>query len=98
MNPDIANGLFELVGAYFSWMNTYTLWKERELKGVYWPTTAFFTLWGLWNLYYYPALGHWWSFYAGVLLVSGSAAWVALAIRFRLKSKNLSRVTARAIT
>ncbi|HRJ52251.1 MAG TPA: hypothetical protein PLE99_05765 [Candidatus Thiothrix moscowensis] len=91
MQPDMINGLFELVGAYFAWMNAYTLWKEREVKGVYWPTTAFFAAWGIWNLYYYPALGQMWSFYAGVLLVSGNAAWVVLALRFRA-CKQLSPV------
>lgn len=81
MWPDLINGGFELIGAYFTWRNFVQLRRDRHLAGVYWPTTAFFAAWGLWNLIYYPALGQWASFAGGVLLVAGNVAWVALAIR-----------------
>ena len=80
MWPDLINGAFELLGAYFTWRNFLQLRRDRRLAGVYWPTTAFFTAW---NLVYYPALGQWASFAGGVLLVAGNAAWVAMAIRLR---------------
>lgn len=83
MDPDLVNGGFELLGAYFSWVNTWTLYREKEIRGVYWPAWAFFAAWGLWNLYYYPSLDQWASFSAGILLVSGNIAWVALAINVR---------------
>lgn len=81
--PDLINGSFELVGAAFTWRNFVQLRRDRVLKGVYWPTTAFFTAWGLWNLVYYPALSQWASLAGGVLLVSGNVAWVAMAVRVR---------------
>lgn len=80
---DVINALFELVGAYFTWRNYYQLCKEREVKGVYWPTTAFFTAWGLWNVIYYPSLGQWLSFGAGLLLVGGNFFWVVLVLQLR---------------
>lgn len=80
MWPDLINGSFELVGAYFTWRNFQELRQARQLRGVYWPTTAFFSAWGIWNLVYYPALGQWASFVGGVLLVAGNVAWVVLAI------------------
>jgi len=83
MNPDLINGLFELVGSYFTWMNAWTLFKQKEIKGVYWPTTVFFTVWGLWNLYYYPALGQSFSFYAGIILVLGNIVWVGLVMHYK---------------
>jgi hypothetical protein len=83
INPDIVNGAVESASAYFTWRNAYSLYKARELRGVYWPTTLFFTLWGLWNLYYYPALHQWCSFSGGVVLVTGNAIWVVLAILYR---------------
>lgn len=79
--PDLINGLFELVGAGFTWRNAWQLRTDREIRGVYWPTSLFFAAWGLWNLVYYPALGQWISFTAGVVLVSGNVAWVVMAIR-----------------
>lgn len=84
MNFDLINGAFELLGAILTWRNALQLKRDRELRGVYWPTTAFFAAWGIWNLIYYPALGQWASFAGGVLLVAGNVAWVVMALRLRL--------------
>lgn len=83
MSPDVGNACFEAVGALFTWRNALQLHRDKQVRGVYWPITAFFALWGLWNLYYYPAIGQRWSFYAGVVLVAGNVIWVAQAIRYR---------------
>lgn len=82
--PDLINGTFELFGAALTWRNYVELRRAREIRGVYWPTQAFFAAWGLWNLAYYPMLGQWASFVGGVLLVAGNAAWVVLAVRVRV--------------
>jgi hypothetical protein len=55
---------------------------------VYWPTSLFFTSWGVWNLYYYPSLGQWLSFAAGIALCLGNIAWVSQAIRLAYRSKH----------
>lgn len=83
MWPDLINGGFELIGAYFTWRNWLQLRRDRTITGVYWPTTAFFSAWGIWNLVYYPALGQWASLVGGAVLVAGNVAWVVLAIRLR---------------
>lgn len=88
LSPDHINGLIVLVGAGFTWRNAWQLWIDRELFGVYWPTSLFFTVWGIWNLYYYPSLGQWFSFYAGILLALGNAAWVIMAV-FLLRKKQV---------
>ena len=79
---DLVNGIFELIGAFFAWVNAYKLFKDKEIKGVYWPIWIFYTAWGGWNLWYYPALNQWLSFIAGALLTGGNLAWVVLAIIF----------------
>ena len=81
--PDLVNGGFELIGAGFTWRNAVELRRQRAFSGVYWPTAAFFTAWGLWNLIYYPTLGQWFSFAGGVTLVAGNVAWVAMAVQLR---------------
>lgn len=86
--PDLINGGFELLGAVFTWRNFLQLRLDRDIRGVYWPTTAFFAAWGLWNLIYYPALHQWASFAGGVLLVSGNLAWVAMAIHLQFRLPN----------
>lgn len=76
MSPDLINGCVELVGSVFTWRNAYQLYRDRKVSGVYWPATAFFTLWGFWNLYYYPVLGQWFSLAGGTMLSLGNAAWL----------------------
>lgn len=44
---------------------------------------AFFWSWGIWNLFFYPSLGQWYSFVGGIALVAGNTVWVALALRYR---------------
>ena len=83
--PDITNGLVELGGAYFTWRNAIQLQRDREIKGVYWPATAFFTGWGLWTLIYYPAIQQWLSFIGGLVLVSGNLVWVIGAVKLQKK-------------
>lgn len=83
MTPDIGNALFEAGGAWFTWRNAWQLWKDKQIRGAYWPAWFFFAAWGLWNLYYYPALAQWYSFTAGVALVTGNLIWCALALKYR---------------
>ena len=80
---DIANGGFEFVGAYFTWRSAYQLYRDQEIKGVYWPMVAFFTTWGLWNLWYYPNLHQWASAVGALLLVCGNGAWVIQAVALK---------------
>jgi fatty acid desaturase len=83
IRPDHINAAFEGLGAVFTWRNALQLHRDRQVRGVYWPITAFFAAWGVWNLYFYPAIGQWWSFGAGAFLVIGNLAWVALAVKWR---------------
>ena len=85
MYQDMVNGIFELIGSYFTWMNAVTLYREKAIKGVYWPTTVFFSAWGIWNLHYYPSLNQWVSFIGGIVLVCGNIAWVILLMWYRRK-------------
>lgn len=87
MSPDAINAAFELVGSFMTWRNFVQLRRDRTVAGVYWPVTAFFSVWGLWNLWYYPALGQWLSFSAGIVLCMGNIAWVILALRLRRQER-----------
>lgn len=77
---DALNAIFELTGALFVWGNVVRLRRDREVRGVYWPTMGFFAAWGFWNLWYYPSLDQWFSFAAGLLLVAGNTAWVLMVV------------------
>lgn len=80
---DMLNGAFELVGAYLVWLNVKKIRKDKQVRGLYWKVWGFFAVWGIWNLYYYPSLGQWASFGAGVVMVLGNVTWVYYAIKYR---------------
>jgi hypothetical protein len=80
---DEINAVFELGGAFLCWMNVAKLYKDNEVRGMYWPVTGFFALWGMWNLYYYSALNQWCSFFAGMCLCAANACWVCMVLRMR---------------
>lgn len=82
---DLVNGLFECGGAVSCWLNALALYRSKSIKGVYWPVFGFYSLWGLWNLVYYPSLGQWLSFFAGIVLCAGNVAWTLLALRLYLR-------------
>lgn len=81
--PDLINGVFELGGGLMSWVNFKRLLRDKKVKGVDWRITGFWSLWGTWNLAFYPLLGQWASAIGGVFLVAGNTAWVVLAIKYR---------------
>ena len=86
---DLINGLFESGGSIIIWINIFKLYKDREVKGVYYPLWIFYSLWGLWNLYYYPSLNQQISFIAGITIVAGNIIWSTMAFyHMMLKKKN----------
>lgn len=76
MDVDVINGLFEFFGGSLLLLNIIRLRKDRCIKGVSWTPVAFFTTWGLWNLYYYPSLEQWFSFFGGLFIVAINSIWL----------------------
>ena len=89
MTPDTINALFEIVGAAIVWANVRRLWIDRAVRGVLWQSWAFFAVWGGWNLFYYPALGQWWSAMAAAAMVAGNLSWLLLALWIRCRRRSL---------
>ena len=69
---------FEFAGSLMTWANAYRVYKDKGYAGVWLPAVCLFALWGFWNLYYYPHLGQWASFTAGISIMGGNIVWVAL--------------------
>jgi uncharacterized membrane protein YGL010W len=74
--PDLFNGIFELGLAPFLWKGVLKLRIDKKVEGFYWPTVAWTTAWGLWNLYYYPHLDQWLSFTGGLVVVAVNLTWL----------------------
>lgn len=85
MIVDWINGGFEFMAGILLWINVARLVKDKQVKGVYIPATVLFTLWGIWNLWYYPALNQIMSFLGGLIVVSANTTWVLLAIKYGRK-------------
>lgn len=83
MLNDVINGAFELLAALFVLNHCRVLLRDRAVAGVSILSTVFFTLWGCWNLHYYPALNQWFSFIGGLGIVVANAFYIALLVRFR---------------
>ena len=89
MTPDLINGLFEAFAGLFVLNHCRVLLHDRAVAGVSIASVAFFTLWGIWNLWYYPNLGQLWSLAGAVFIVLANAVYVGLLIHFAAQ-KNIS--------
>lgn len=89
MKPDHINGLFELIGGTLLILNCRRMYVDKEVKGVSIIPCVFFTSWGYWNLFFYPALNAWWSFYGAILVAITNSMWLGMVWYYR-KFPNLS--------
>jgi len=80
--PDLINGTFEALGGITTFLNCWQIYKDKEVKGVVWQLSIFYTAWGLWNLYYYPHLNQWISFAGGLVIVTGNIIWIMQVIYY----------------
>jgi len=85
--PDLINGVFELGGGFLLLLDVFRMYKDRVLKGVHWGPRVFFTLWGYWNIYYYPHLGQWISFVGGLFIVAVNTLWLGMTLYFLRKGQ-----------
>jgi hypothetical protein len=80
MTPDLINGALEFLGGCFVLISVHKLWKDKRVAGISWMHVAFFSLWGVWNLYYYPSLDQWFSFAGGLFIVLVNTIYVGLLL------------------
>ncbi len=80
---DIINGCFESFSGFMLWLSVYKLYKDKKIRGVSIVSTGFFSLWGYWNLYYYPSLHQWFSFFGGLNIVVANSTWLGQMIYYR---------------
>ncbi len=92
MIPDLINGAFESCGALLVLLHCRRVWIDQDVKGVSIFATAVFMLWGFWNLYYYPSLDQWFSFYGGMALVGANAMWLLLMLWYHPEGPANARV------
>jgi hypothetical protein len=89
---DLINALFQLGGALAAWKNVQHLWRDRQIRGIFWPLTIYYAIWGLWNLAFFSHLAQWWSLASGTMLVSGNIVWSSIALHHHLKKTRQRRL------
>lgn len=92
MTPDVINASFEALGGLLILNNCRLVLRDKAVPGVSVVSTAFFSLWGLWNLFYYPQLGQWWSLVGGIILVCANVFWVALLVVYRSQPRKAAQL------
>lgn len=85
--PDLINGTLEACGALFIFLSVRKLYQDKCVRGVSWLHAGFFAVWGYWNLFYYPHLDQWFSFFGGVAIVATNTFWLAQLIYYRDKGE-----------
>lgn len=79
---DAVNASFELLGGCVIWLSIVAVIQAMEVKGIDWRHIAFFSLWGIWNMYYYRHLNQFASFLAGLWITISNTIWVGLIIYY----------------
>lgn len=90
MWQDATNGLFELMGGLFVALHCLRLYKDKKVRGVSFIATGYFTVWGFWNMYYYPFLRQWASLGGGLLIVAMNVLWVGMMVYYIRREKHES--------
>jgi hypothetical protein len=73
--PDAINGCFEFLASAFILMSARSVFRDKQVRGV-WPVhVAFFVAWGYWNIYYYFCIDQLFSWVAGLLVAVVNTVW-----------------------
>lgn len=92
-DPDLINSLFEGFAGLMVLNHCRVLYAEKMVRGVSRVSSFFFTVWGLWNVYYYPAIGQALSFYGGLGVVAANAVYVGMMVHYRKNAKSGATAT-----
>lgn len=82
---DLINACFEFSGGGLLIINVVKIIQHKGIRGISWIPTFFFSLWGGWNLYYYPSLNQWFSFASGILVFVVNVTWIGLVFYYKRK-------------
>lgn len=80
--PDMVNAGFEAGAGLAVLAHCARLYQHKEARGLSIPAVIFFTGWGVWNMYYYPHLGQFWSLAGGIFVTLANAIYLALLVAY----------------
>lgn len=83
MNIDLINGIFGIVGSLFVYRSIYSLYKDKQVRGIYWPVAIFFSVAACWSIYLFDQMGFYYSTICYIAYALGNVIWLSMAIRYR---------------
>ena len=86
---DVINFFFEFFAGIAIYLHCREAEKAKSVQGVSFLATMFFTVWGVWNLIYYPILGQWASVIAAIFVFAGNVYWINIQYRYNPKVRRL---------
>lgn len=87
---DMINGAFEMSGCFFILLHIMRLHRDKKVRGISVIAFSYFTLWGFWNIYYYPHLGQWLSFIGGTSIAIVNLIYVCQILYYLRKERHES--------
>jgi len=84
--PDMINAGFEIGAGFAVLHHCWCLHRDREVRGVSVLAVAFFTLWGIWNVFWYPWLNQVFSFVAGIFVTLANVLYASMLSYYRKKA------------
>ena len=84
--PDLINGSFETFAGGAVLGHVRSIYLNKGYSGVSVKAFVFFTLWGYFNLFYYPHLGQIISFVGGISVVSANTLLLYMLYKYRTRT------------
>lgn len=85
--PDLTQAAWELGSAGFGLLNIRAVRRSKSIAGVHWAPTAYFFGWGVYNLWFYSALGLPVSWWAGCAITVVNATWLGHVGYYELRRR-----------
>lgn len=92
VTPDLINGLFQVAGAVIQWGNVVRIRRHKSVKGFDPKTIAFFSIYGLWCLYFFQGLNQWMSFIGGLMIVAVNIIWLTHVFYYWMKERKREKI------
>ncbi len=84
---DITNGFFVIMGSIAIWFDVRQIIIDQGSAGIHPNVMAFFTMWSIWDIYYYIHIDQWVSLISQIPLTLGTLAWFLLMLFYNKKNK-----------
>ena len=81
---DLVNSFFKYGSGFFIIPTIIELYKTQNAEGVSWIHVGFFSIWGVWNLYYFWNLNQKLSALANVFLILMNTTWLLMLLHYGL--------------